>query len=191
MSAAALCQMDVAAHYAADPVAASKLAARASFDCAKAQTPLEKAICSDISLGYADIVLSRVYSGLLKNPDQTDKATFVPSERQWLQKVPAKCGLLAPPFSANSLTCTRNEFEFRFTALDSCQESITDSCEMWTLRQPRHRSRVPAPASTAMRRRALWKLQFAPMPSLDSWTFSWRKPIATRKGSWLTRNRKI
>jgi len=144
MSAAALCQMDVAAHYAADPVAASKLAARASFDCAKAQTPLEKAICSDISLGYADIVLSRVYSGLLKNPDQTDKATFVPSERQWLQKVPAKCGLLAPPFSAKSLTCTRNEFEFRFTALDSCQESITDSCEMWTLRQPRHRSRVPA-----------------------------------------------
>ena len=126
MSAAALCQMDVAAHYAADPVAASKLAARASFDCAKAQTPLEKAICSDISLGYADIVLSRVSSGLLKNPDQTDKATFVPSERQWLQKVPAKCGLLAPPFSAKSLTCTRNEFEFRFTALDSCQESITD-----------------------------------------------------------------
>src|SRR2546430_5919091 len=82
MSAAALCQMDVAAHYAADPVAASKLAARASFDCAKAQTPLEKAICSDISLGYADIVLSRVSSGLLKNSDQTDKATFVPSRSE-------------------------------------------------------------------------------------------------------------
>jgi uncharacterized protein len=125
MSAAALCQVDVAAHYAADPVAASKLAARASFDCARARTPLEKAICSDISLGHADIVLSRVYSGLLNSSDEKDKTALVQSERQWLQSVPAKCGPLAPPFSTKSLNCARNEFESRFTALDSCQESIT------------------------------------------------------------------
>ena len=116
MSAAALCQMDVAVYYAANPIAASKPAARASFDCAKAQTPLEKAICSDISLGHADIVLSRVYSGILKNSDAKDKSTLVQSEKLWLQSI--------PPFSEKSLNCARNEFELRFTTLDSCQEGI-------------------------------------------------------------------
>lgn len=126
MSAAALCQMDVAVRYAADPLAASKPAARASFDCTKAQTPLEKSVCSDISLGHADIVLSRVYSELLSNSDDKDKTALVQSERQWLKRVPARCGLLVPPFSAKSLSCARNEFEFRFTALESCVEGVTD-----------------------------------------------------------------
>lgn len=126
MSAAALCQVDVAVHYAADPKAASKLGARASFDCAKAQTPLEKAICSDIGLGHADIVLSRVYFGFLRNSNEADKAGLIQSQRQWLRSVPARCGLVAPPFSTKSLDCARKQFEFRFTALDSCQEGIAD-----------------------------------------------------------------
>jgi uncharacterized protein len=126
ISAAALCQMDVAVRYAADPVAASKLAPRASFDCAKAQSTLEKAICSDISLGHADIVLSRVYSELFRNSDHKDKIALVQSERQWLKRVPARCGLLAAPFSSKSLNCARNEFEVRFTALESCVEGVTD-----------------------------------------------------------------
>ena len=126
MSAAALCQVDVAAHYAADPVAASKLGARASFDCTRARTPLEKAICSDLSLGHADIVLSRIYSVLLNGADERDKTALVQNERQWLQSLPAKCGLLAPPFSTKSLNCARNEFELRFRALDSCQQGVTE-----------------------------------------------------------------
>ncbi len=63
MSEAALCQVDVAKEFAAHPAAARKLPSRASFDCHKAKKPLEKAICSDIRLGHADIVLSRVYAG--------------------------------------------------------------------------------------------------------------------------------
>jgi uncharacterized protein len=145
MSAVALCQMDVAVHYAADPVAASKPGARASFDCAKAQTPLEKAICSDVGLGRADIVLSRVYSGLLKNSDETDNAALLQSEKQWLKSLPAKCGLLGPPFSTKSLNCTRNQFEFRFTALDSRQESIADCLRDVDARE------TPAPSVTTPR----------------------------------------
>lgn len=124
MSAAALCQVDVAAEFAANPQAASKRAARASFDCDKAQTPLEKAICSDIGLGHADIILSRVYSGILKNSNEKERAALIQSERQWLRDTPKKCGLTAPPFSGESLNCVRNEFETRFGALDDCQEGI-------------------------------------------------------------------
>lgn len=124
MSAAALCQVDVAAHFATDPALVNQPPSRASFDCNRAQTALERAICSDISLGHADIVLSRVYSGILKNSDAKDKSILVQSERLWLQSIPAKCGLSAPPFSPKSVTCARSEFELRFTTLDSCQEGI-------------------------------------------------------------------
>lgn len=126
MSAAALCQVDVAAHFAADPEAANQPERRASFDCRRAKTLLEKAVCSDVSVGRADIVLSRVYKGLLKSAHSEDKSALEENENQWLQGIPSKCGLSAPPFSKQSLNCVRNEFELRFTALDSCAGPIRD-----------------------------------------------------------------
>jgi uncharacterized protein len=129
MSEAATCQVDVAAYFAADPAAGHKPTARASFDCTKAKTPLEKSICSDIRLGHADIVLSRVYAGLLKGSDKADSSTLIQSEKQWLQNIPAKCGLSTRPFSQKSLNCVRNEFELRFTALDSCFEETANCLE--------------------------------------------------------------
>ncbi len=125
MSYAALCQVDVAAHFAADPLAASQPAPRASFDCANAKSPLEIAICSDISFGHADIVLSRVYTLLRQSrfDKKEDRGALTQSEKRWLLSVPAKCGLSATPASQKSLNCLRNEFELRFTDLDSCADS--------------------------------------------------------------------
>jgi uncharacterized protein len=125
MSAAALCQVDVAARFAADPVAAGRTSLRASFDCDKAQTPLEQAICSDIRIGHADVVLSRVYSGLLNSSDKDERPALIQNEKQWLQSIPSKCGLSAMPLSKKSLNCVRDEFENRFEVLDSCQEKIS------------------------------------------------------------------
>jgi uncharacterized protein YecT (DUF1311 family) len=125
MSAAALCQVDVAARFAADPALANQPPARASFDCSRARTPLEMAICSDIRLGHADIVLSRVYSGVLKGlSEESEKSALIQSERQWLQRVPAQCSLSGSRFSEKSLNCIRDEFELRFSALDTCDEGI-------------------------------------------------------------------
>lgn len=126
MSAAALCQVDVAAHFAADPSAANQPEPRASFDCRTPKTLLQEAVCSDIRVGRADIVLSRVYSGLLESSNTGDKPVLEQSEKQWLQGIPAKCGLSGPRFSKQSLNCVRNEFELRFTALDSCEGPISD-----------------------------------------------------------------
>src|SRR5437660_590284 len=76
MSAAALCQVDVAAHFAGAPEIANQPSPRAGFDCDKARTPLETAICSDIRLGHADIVLSRVYAGLMKHSAKEERAAL-------------------------------------------------------------------------------------------------------------------
>lgn len=127
MSAAALCQVDVASHFATNPTV-SGAEPRASFDCGKAETPLEKVICSDVRIGHADIVLSRVYNGLLKGLQGEVRSSLVNNERQWLRSVPSKCGLSSPPGS-QSLNCIRNEFEVRFTMLDSCSpEGSIASC---------------------------------------------------------------
>jgi uncharacterized protein len=120
MSEAALCQVDVAAQYSANPALAGRPLARASFDCGKAQTLLEKAICSDIRLGKADIVLSRVYAGVLKSEKQEEKPALIASQRKWLIGLPATCGVTEKPLSQKSLNCIRIAFELRFTALDDC-----------------------------------------------------------------------
>ena len=122
MSAAALCQVDVAERFAADPVKASQTSLRASFNCSKAESPLEKAICSDIGLGHADVVLSQVYARTLRNSDKEERATLIQSEKQWLQSIPQICGLSVTPFSQKSLNCARDKFENRFGMLDSCRD---------------------------------------------------------------------
>jgi uncharacterized protein len=121
ISSTSLCHVDVAAAFAANPALASKPVARASFDCGKAETPLEKAICSDSQLGKADIVLSRVYASALKGDDRADKEALILNERQWLRSIPATCGLTAKQASIKSLNCVRIAFELRFAELDGCE----------------------------------------------------------------------
>jgi hypothetical protein len=82
MSEAAMCQVDVAAEFAANPAVANQLEPRASFNCNRAETILEKATCSDIKLGHADIILSRVYSGLLKSARKETKPRLIADERR-------------------------------------------------------------------------------------------------------------
>jgi uncharacterized protein len=119
MSEAASCQVDVASAYAAKPALANSVEPRASFDCGKAKTPLEMAICSDIRLGHADIVLSRAYAPALTNPD-TKRTELVQNQKHWLEAVPAKCGLTGAPAPKKTIDCIIHEFEVRFTDLDRC-----------------------------------------------------------------------
>jgi uncharacterized protein len=126
ISEAALCQVDVAARFAANPRQAEKPLPRATFDCADAKTPLETAICSDVTLGKADIVLSRVYGAMLKSVDSAQRTEVIRSQKQWLQRVPEICGLSSPN-SPLLINCIRNQFERRFTDLDGCFEE-TLSC---------------------------------------------------------------
>jgi uncharacterized protein len=151
MSAAALCQVDVAARFAADPVASGRNSLRASFDCDKAQTPLENAICSDIQIGHADVVLSRVYGGTLKNSDKEERSALIESEKQWLQSIPTKCGLSGTPFSQKSLNCVRDEFEVRFTMLDSCFEKISYCLQSYADDAKRPHNVPSAPSAPSQR----------------------------------------
>jgi uncharacterized protein len=128
MAVASGCQVNVAKHFAAEPAGLNQPAPTASFDCGKAQTAMEKAICSDIRLGHADMVLSRVYTDRLRVPEK-DRAVLIENQKRWRQGVAAKCGVTPAVkglLSPKSMNCLRNEFELRFTALDSCVGEIED-----------------------------------------------------------------
>jgi uncharacterized protein len=60
----------------------------ASFDCAKARTPLEKAICSDPSLGAADDELNASWKSALKT---FPLPAFLRTSQQFWLKETATC----------------------------------------------------------------------------------------------------
>lgn len=126
MSMAATCQSEVAARFA-DPNAAHEPLGRASFNCGEAATALEKAICSDLKLGQADLVLTQSYREAVASleADRQTRGALIADQRRWLDRVARKCDLAAGsgPFSAKSLACVRGAFEQRFALLDSCGEA--------------------------------------------------------------------
>lgn len=126
MSAAAMCQVDVAARFAANPSNADREMLAASRDCRNVQSPIGKAICSNLMLRHADLVLSRVYSRVLTSLKPDESQALKSDQQDWRQKIAGKCDLAGPPFSARALGCTRNEFEVRFTNLDECQDGEND-----------------------------------------------------------------
>jgi uncharacterized protein YecT (DUF1311 family) len=128
MSEAAMCGVWVAAQFAANPGIANRPAPRASFECRRAESPLEKAICSDKKLGQADIVLGRVYKAILGSLSSEEKPAMSRQEKVWLNGVMKKCGVGSPPLSSAKRSCVRSEFEARFSDLDGCLVGGGEEC---------------------------------------------------------------
>lgn len=85
---------------AALTVAGAPAAQAASFDCAKASTPVEKAICANPDLSRADEVLARAYATALGGLSDEAKAAIQASQREWLGFAGLACTPDAKPFKA-------------------------------------------------------------------------------------------
>jgi uncharacterized protein YecT (DUF1311 family) len=115
----ALCRAEVASRFAATPALADQPLPRASFDCAKAKMPLEKAICAEAKLGRADLVLSRVYKQALQTLTPGKQRALNADERQWMAHLVVDCHLTGAA-SEKTRACALAAFEARFTAIDEC-----------------------------------------------------------------------
>lgn len=82
-------------------------ASAASFDCAKAQTPVERAICADPALSALDEQLAQVYQREQAN-DRTRRA----SQRDWLVGTRNRC---------TTPQCLEQAYSTRLAALKSPQ----------------------------------------------------------------------
>lgn len=64
-----------------------------AFDCAKAQSPIEKAICADPKLKAADDAMSAAYSSLREALNATERKGLTASQRKWIRSREDRCGV--------------------------------------------------------------------------------------------------
>ena len=130
ISAAALCEVNIAEGYATKSALRLDPPLRASFDCALSESDVEKAICSDEQLGLADIVLSRVYTSALRQPGFQFSETLRNDQRNWLRDLPTQCQSSRSSQPGYS-KCLRAKIESRFSLIDICGEGALNE-NSWT-----------------------------------------------------------
>lgn len=120
LSEGAMCEEGVAASFARDVTnAANPPTVKASFDCRKAQTLLELAICSSDSVGAADIELSGAYRKASQAAAPDARKVLVESEKGWLDHVTSAC-LSMPPADSAAQSCVQKEFAARAELIPQC-----------------------------------------------------------------------
>jgi uncharacterized protein YecT (DUF1311 family) len=86
-----------------------------SFDCAKAQTPVELAICSDASLAQLDVAMARAYA--LVSERLADKKPLLAEQKAWFR---ARNGCAS---SADPAQCIRQSYTTRIQQLERYSSS--------------------------------------------------------------------
>jgi uncharacterized protein len=99
------------------------IAQAASFDCAKAGTSFEKAICASPDLSKQDEVLAQAYATALGGLSADAAAAVKASQHSWLDYAARACGDDGQPISgeytADQSTCLNGEFTNRIRQLEA------------------------------------------------------------------------
>ena len=105
------------------PVTASPVAA-ASFDCTKASTPFETAICADPDLSKADERLAKTYATAIGGLSETALGEMRTSQREWLDYAQRACTrdaevLTSGTYDDRGVSCLIDVFNSRSRVLET------------------------------------------------------------------------
>jgi uncharacterized protein YecT (DUF1311 family) len=95
---------------------------KAGFDCIKAATPVEKAVCLDRGLAAADLTLTERYGALRKTLDKEQAAALQAGQREWIKARNALCDEKKP-----DRHCLRRMYGVRRLALAAWPVPATDA----------------------------------------------------------------
>lgn len=84
---------------------------KASFDCKKAATPVEKAVCQGLHTAELDVVLDELYKAALAKAG-AERAAVEAQQRQWLAQRNTACGRAKP-----DVICIEKLYKQRIVAL--------------------------------------------------------------------------
>lgn len=97
----------------------------ASFDCAKAKSQIEKAICADTVLGGLDEKLGTVYSSLRSNLTDVAKNKVRAHQSLWLKILPSSCSSEAKNKDTSKfIACLSNSYKSRISYLETFLKPI-------------------------------------------------------------------
>lgn len=96
----------------------------ASFDCAKAATPFETAICGDADLSKADERLAKTYATAIGGLSETALGEMRTSQREWLDYAQRACTrdaevLTAGAYDERGISCLVDVFASRSRVLET------------------------------------------------------------------------
>lgn len=99
----------------------------ASFDCAKASTPFEQAICSDDALSAQDDILAQAYATALGGLSEDAAAEVKSAQRDWLAYAQRVCSddatLIKGDYTDDQKLCLASTFRSRVTDLEASRMS--------------------------------------------------------------------
>jgi len=101
--------------------AAGHAAEQASFDCTKASTAIEKAICADPALAAADRKLAETYQAASAKLSDEGRSALRDEQRQWLKRLRLVCAEVTPTGD-----CVANEYRMRQTDLQTVATTYGD-----------------------------------------------------------------
>lgn len=95
-----------------------------SFDCEKAQTIIEKAICANAELSDLDNRLGNTYKDLKARAfigEDSEKAAFKKEQQEWIRQRNTKCSGLS---LQETVACIKPLYEKRVAELEGMMEKI-------------------------------------------------------------------
>ncbi len=98
-------------------------ASAASFDCNKAESPIEYAICGDPALSDADTEMARAFSAARRTLAPDAFAVVLDNQRDWIDFVSRACTDTAEPktsgrYDSDGVSCLGNLYAQRINALE-------------------------------------------------------------------------
>lgn len=96
---------------------------KTSFDCSKAGTNVEKAVCSSEEIANADVRLSSLYGSLSKSLPDAKKATLRQTQREWVAQRNKAC---EGKSKEDLYTCVLNAYVMRLLALAGGDNPVYD-----------------------------------------------------------------
>jgi uncharacterized protein len=91
-----------------------------AFDCGKAATAVEKAICADRHLLEADAAMSRAYAEVRELSTASERKILARAQREWIAERESKCARDKP---AEVAACVKEETEQRLALLAGTPDS--------------------------------------------------------------------
>ncbi|MDX6463393.1 MAG: hypothetical protein QOE55_7090 [Acidobacteriaceae bacterium] len=100
-----------------------------SFDCNKASTPVEHAICNDKTLGELDTTLASQLKDSMSNANPGQHADFLRDERQWLSFRNQHCAASSPTAGESLPECLAAVYRDRIAYFKSLKGAETANCQ--------------------------------------------------------------
>jgi uncharacterized protein len=148
----------------------------ASFDCSKAKTPQEKAICGSPELSAADEQMAAAYKALLATTTTEVKPAVRDNQRSWNLKTAADCKSSAPQPGATLATCLLASYKARIPELnrmlsDGDYKFVSKSIQLTTPDSPDGGQASPGTVETpgSGTLRATWPQSSKDSPQWIAW----------------------